>query len=300
MRTIGLALLIALGLAITFEAEAEKKKVPTNNAKIEFKKGKRLYKAKKYDLAVDAFRRAYQLKPRWKYLFHVGRAEAAAGRPVLALVAYETYLAKGQKNISRKRRVTVQRKIAKLRAKIGEVRIQAPEGATVLLNGQEVGKAPLAEPVMVRANHDHTVGVLLNGTYLPEQTVRVAGLEIAALEFEKPPPIVATKKRLKPLPPLEIAGWSTLGAGTALLIAATATGAVALSLDKDDDIAKHDRLATSTYVLLSFGGAAAVAGSVILIIAYAQKEKNMAQMESFSVRPLVGPRMAGAAFEWRF
>ena len=140
MRTIGLALLIALFIAPAFEAQAAKKKASPNKAKIEIKKGNRLYKAKKYDLAVEAFRKAYQIKPNWKYLYHIGRGEAAVGRPVPALEAYETYLAKGQQKISKKRRNIVRQRIRKLRASIGEVDIQAPDGATVFLNGEEIGK----------------------------------------------------------------------------------------------------------------------------------------------------------------
>ena len=111
MRIVGLVLLIAFFMATTFEAEAAKKKSPPDKATIEFRKGGKLYRKKKYDQAVKAYRKAYEIKSRWKYLYHIGRSEAAAGQPVLALASYEAYLAKGQKRISKKRRKSVRRRM---------------------------------------------------------------------------------------------------------------------------------------------------------------------------------------------
>jgi hypothetical protein len=55
----------------------------------------------------------------------------------------------------------------------------------------------------------------------------------------------------------------------------------------------------STNFLLAFGAAAAVAGSVIINIVYADKAKK-ATGNKVSLRPMVGPQTAGAVLEWRF
>jgi tetratricopeptide (TPR) repeat protein len=318
MRKIGLAMLITFSMFIISESATAKKKAPPDKAKIEFRKGNRLYKAKKYDQAIQSFRKAYEIKPRWKYLFRIGRTEAALDNPVLAVQAFEKYLATGKKKVPKKRRRIVLQKLKKLNLQIGNLDVQAPEGATVFLNGAEVGTAPIHPPVQVKANQDHLVSVVLDGETLPEQTFRVSGSETAALMFEKPVEEPKEAESMdsgepKVLPPLEIAGWATLAGGAALLIAGTVTGAMALSLDKDldaacqngcpnrtDDIEKRDNLAMSTNFLLGFGAAAAVAGSVIIIIAYADKEKKAAAVQDLSLRPIVGPQMAGAVLEWRF
>jgi hypothetical protein len=322
MRKIGLALLIAFSVFIISESATAKKKPPPDKAKIEFRKGNKLYKAKKYNKAVQAFRKAYEIKARWRYLYHIGRSEAALGKPILAVQAFEKYLAKGKNKIPKKRQKAVRRKLKKLRSQIGKLDVRAPNGATVFLNGTKVGKTPIRKPLQVKANKDHVVSVELDGKTLPKQTVRVSGTETATLKFEKPveepdeaakEAAKAKKKKPKRLPPLEIAGWSTLAGGAALLIIGTVTGAMALSLDKDlvddcengcpdrkDDVDKRDNLAMSTNFLLSFGAAAAIAGSVIIIIVYAGKEKKAAAKQDISLRPIVGPQMAGAVFVWRF
>ena len=91
------------------------------------------------------------------------------------------------------------------------------------------------------------------------------------------------------------------------------TGAMAVSLDNElvdacqngcpdrkDDVEKRDNLAMSTNFLLAFGGAAAVAGSVILIVVHTKKEKKTKDVANFSISPLIGPYVTGATFEWRF
>jgi hypothetical protein len=322
MRKIGLAMLIAFSVFIISESATAKKKPAPDKAKVEFKKGNRLYKAKKYKKALHAYRKAYEIKPRWKYLYPIGKSEAALDRPILAVLAFEEYLSRGKDKISKKRKKATRQRLSKLRLKIGKLEVRAPEGATVFLDGKEVGTTPIIKPLQVRANKDHLVSVVLDGETLPEQTVNVAGTKTAKLQFEKPveepAPVAKAKVKVsegetKQLPPLEIAGWATLAGGAALLIAGTVTGAMALSLNKDleddcqngcpgrvDDVDKRDNLAMSTNFLLAFGAAAAVAGSVIIIIVYADKAKKAAAKKTVSLRPMVGPQVAGAVVEWRF
>jgi tetratricopeptide (TPR) repeat protein len=321
MRKVSLAMLVAFSMFIISESAVAKKNTPPDKAKIEFRKGNKLYKAKKYKKALHAYRKAYEIKPRWKYLYHIGRSEAALGKPIPAELAFEAYLAKGKKKVPKKRQKATRQRLKKLRLKIGELAVQAPDGAIVFLDGTEVGTAPIKKPLRVKANQDHVVTVKLDGKTLPKQTVSVAGMKTAKLQFEKPveepSPVAKTEAKAsgrekKKLPPLEIAGWATLAGGAALLIAGTVTGAMALSLNKDleddcqngcpgraDDVDKRDNLAMSTNFLLAFGAAAAVAGSVIIIIVYADKAKK-ATGNKVSLRPMVGPQTAGAVLEWRF
>jgi tetratricopeptide (TPR) repeat protein len=317
MRKVSLAMLVAFSMFIISESAVAKKNTPPDKAKIEFRKGNKLFKAKKYKKAVHAYRRAYEIKPRWKYLFRIGQSEAALGRPISAEQAFEAYLAKGKKKVPKKRQKATRKRLKKLRLQIGELAVQAPDGAIVFLDGTEVGTAPIEKPLRVKANQDHVVTVELDGENLPKQTVNVAGMKTASVLFQKPAagkmdPATPTQGP-KRLPPLEIAGWATLAGGAALLIAGTVTGAMALSLNKDleddcqngcpgraDDVDKRDNLAMSTNFLLAFGAAAAVAGSVIIIIVYADKAKKAAAGKKVSLRPMIGPQTAGAVVEWRF
>ena len=64
-------------------------------AKAAFDEGTKYYKAENYLSAVEAFRRAYKLRPNWKLLYNIAQSEASANRHGTALQAFERYLADG-------------------------------------------------------------------------------------------------------------------------------------------------------------------------------------------------------------
>jgi hypothetical protein len=135
---------------------------------------------------------------------------------------------------------------------------------------------------------------------------------------------VAPKK--KKMPPLRVGGAVTLGIGGAALIAGAVTGALALVSDEyikdncdkidgsytcstseaQDELDKRDNLALATNILLATGAGVAIAGVLMIVFSYDWKksqEKNNTGKgleESISLRPMLGPNVAGATLEWRF
>jgi hypothetical protein len=108
--------------------------------------------------------------------------------------------------------------------------------------------------------------------------------------------------------PLWTGGWVVAGIGAAVAIAGGITGGAALSKgkaldsdypdgvprDKKDDMDQVDRMAITTNVLLGVGGAAVVAGVVLLILDDGPAERDVALL------PAAGPSFAGAALAGRF
>jgi hypothetical protein len=130
----------------------------------------------------------------------------------------------------------------------------------------------------------------------------------------------------KKMPPLRIGGAVTVGIGGAALIAGAVTGALALVADNNikedcdkvnnsytcstpeaqDELDKRDNLALATTVLLATGAGVAIAGALMIVFSYDWKksqEKNNEDKglaDSISLRPMLGPNVAGATLEWRF
>jgi hypothetical protein len=109
--------------------------------------------------------------------------------------------------------------------------------------------------------------------------------------------------------PLWTGGWVMVGIGAGLLAAGGITGSLALKTgkelesdypdgvpqDKKGEIDSMDNLAITTNVLLGVGGAAAVAGAIMLIVDAGSEEEA-----SVALVPVGGGSCAGLALEGRF
>lgn len=114
-------------------------------------------------------------------------------------------------------------------------------------------------------------------------------------------------------PALNTHGWIALGIGAAALIAGGVTGGLALYLDSEleskcpegqcppgehDRLDRRDALATSSTALLASGFAMAMVGLLVLTVFAPDTEED--DGGEVALLPLAGPRLTGAALEWRF
>lgn len=103
----------------------------------------------RYDDALQSFRRAYDLVPSPKIHFNFGLAYAGLARWSEALRAFERFLAEAQ-DATAEQRAQAREQIAGLQSKVAYVQLEVqPEGAAVLLDGRNVGSAPLNAPLVV-------------------------------------------------------------------------------------------------------------------------------------------------------
>ncbi len=290
------------------------------DARAVFEKGIDLFKAREYSAAAAAFRKANELKPNWKILYNIGQSEAAAKRHGLALQAFESYLSQGGDDVSDDRESELEKEIERLRKIVGFLKITAPDGVAVVVDGLDRGRAPLSGGLPVAASVEHQVHVGDS----PSRTVMVSGGQTAEVVFveservgqKQDEPEAETVEQEpaaaeeEPGPSLKTWGWIAVGVGGAVLATSIVTGSLAVSADGDvkdrcpegcyddqyDRLDRRDNLALATDVLIGVGATAAVAGTVMLIVAY----KRDREKESVVLHPVVAPGMAGASLEWRF
>lgn len=110
----------------------------------------------------------------WTLLFNIGQSEAAGKRYGLAYEAFEEYLSRGGNELSAERVELVRAEISRLRELIGAVKILAPSGAIVTIDGLERGSAPLAGSLKIAVAVVHTIEVHHDGVRILSKNIRVS------------------------------------------------------------------------------------------------------------------------------
>lgn len=291
-------------------------------ALVAFQEGTDLFEAGEYSQAAVAFRKAYKSKPTWKILYNIGQCEAASGQYGRALEDFETFLALGADEVDQKRREEVESELDRLRKLVGLVEIDAPEGATVFLNDEERGTAPLPGKLMVTASIVHKLRVEREGQPLLERDIQVGGTQTISIEVNEDDPDTA-KTETAPSPelapaskrnPLKVTGIVMAGVGGAAAIAGLVTGK--LSLTKTEELEEkcggatscensnkglHDEaetLAKTTNVLLIAGAGLVVTGVVLAIIGHKKSKSN--KKMAIQTTPLVGQTLVGIGIQGSF
>jgi hypothetical protein len=331
MKPFGVALVMALvAVAASAEVVAEDS---IDVAKAAFAEGRALYEKGEVEAAAAAFRRANKASPSWKLFYNIGQCEAAAKRYGLAFEAFEAYLAQGGDEVPAERRDEVLAELERLRKMTGSLQITAPDGAVVLVDSMSRGTAPLPGKLKVAAGVNHQLVIKLGDDVLLERDLRVSSgdLEIvealqsdgtlageggAAQAVDETPPreVDAMAEQPSAASGRKIAGWVSIGVGSALVVAGSITGVGALKLDKDitaecseqdgclgvdrsDDVKKRDALALTTDILIGVGAATFVTGILFLTVFGRDEEPDAAAL---ALIPIVGSDQAGAALDWRF
>jgi hypothetical protein len=133
--------------------------------------------------AVVEFQRSYDLTKHFSVLFNIGQVFVSLAKPVEAIAAYEGYLVGGGKNIPAARRAEVEKEIARQKARIATLDIRIlPDGATVRVDGNELGKAPLPHPLSVGIG-EHVVSATADDHEPAEVKVTVAGEDLRIVEL---------------------------------------------------------------------------------------------------------------------
>src|SRR5450759_76091 len=158
--------------------------------------------------AIIEFQRSYDLTKHFSVLYNIGQVYVSLAKPVEAITAYESYLVGGGKNVPAARRAEVEREIARQKARIATLTFHIlPEGATVRVDGKEIGKAPISTPVRVGLG-THTIAASAEGYDPAETEVTGAGGDQKVVELTlakhvaESPPQAAPVVQLAPAPPV--------------------------------------------------------------------------------------------------
>ena len=162
-------LAFAQGAAAKKEAAAKK-----NEAADHYKKGVGLFKEGDFASALAEFRAAYQAVPSFEVLYNLGLTERRLFKYGQAVKTLNRYLEEGGKKVPADRRESVESELSQIRALTSKVIVKV-EGAPakVLVDGEEVGTSPLADPILLGPGK-HTIRATRDGEPEAEETFELA------------------------------------------------------------------------------------------------------------------------------
>ncbi len=291
----------------------------TEDAGAHFERGVGFFRDRDYTAAMVEFKKAYELDPHYRVLFNLGQTSKELKDYAAALTSFERYLTEGGDKIDAERRKTVEGWVVELRDKVGRIAFTiAVVGADVAVDDIDVGKTPLAKPVVVNAGR-RKITVMKPGFAPLTRFVDVAGTETKPLELELSPLTAPTPggngkaPGVEPAPEAEgggisAASWVMLGITGAAGISAGVVGGIALGKkgDFDDALAKVPTTATEvddarssarTFALTAdiLTGVAAAAGvtTIVLFIVDATSGPSSAAATAPRTRFVAGPGFTG-------
>jgi hypothetical protein len=153
-------------------------------ARVRFERGVALFNEGAHGGALAEFRRAYELAPNFKILYNIGQTCYQLNDYASALKSFERYLAEGAANVPAARRAEVQKEVANLAPRVArlEISTNVPD-AEILVDDVPVGRAPLAQPVLVNAG-SRKVTASRSGWPPVSRVVEVAGSETARVRID--------------------------------------------------------------------------------------------------------------------
>jgi PEGA domain len=180
---IGLFVLLSLGGAQTAAADDARAVAGAHYAR-----GLDLAKGGAYEGALQEFNAAYTISPQFAVLYNIGQAQVGLDHPTKAIEALRKYLSEGKERVPETRRQKVQAQMASLSARLAALSITTDRaGASISVDGREVGATPLAEPVRVDAG-THTIAVKLDGIPVLFRIAILRAAERQTLQLDVPVP----------------------------------------------------------------------------------------------------------------
>ena len=254
---------LLVGLLIIFSSplvEAQETDLSMEMAKRHFKNGKDYYNVGDYKAAMDEFRKGYKLEEKPAFLFNIGRCLEGLSKHKLAIETFQSYLVMSPKA---RNRHAVELRIKNIRRRIAEQNKPKPKPKP------KPGPTPKPEPV------------------------------------PKPEPIPEKKGSMGTA---KIIGWTAIGLGALGAVGAGVFGALmSKSVGEYEDLYadaannhalyanvkptldtyldRADRYQALMFVSLGVGVAAAVTGTVLLILNRDGKEDNQPSKVSMGAAP---------------
>ena len=298
---------------------------PKEQARKHYDRGVELFDDGQLEGAMIEFQRAYDLTHHYAVLYNLGQVLASLAKPLEAEEAYSRDLTEGGKRIPEARRTEVELELARQKARIATLEIRGlPEGAAVLLDGKEIGKAPLPRPIRV-AMGTHTVAGSADGYSPVKRQVTVAGEDRRVVELvlekraepaahpdpEPPPGLAIPSEAPAPGKRLRVLGIVSGAVGMASIGTAIYfyTRAVSLSekvsnsgAPKDSsDYRAGERAETMQWVFYSVGAGALVTGLVLYLVGTPSSPQPSQPAEDASgVTPMLGVGLVGLSARGTF
>jgi hypothetical protein len=204
-------------------------------ARVHFRHGVDLYRARTYQDALAEFRTAYELRPNYIVLYNMAQACLELQDYGHAVEYLTRYLGDGASHVPSKRLEEAKQTLRSLEARVAKVQVIANRaGAEVFVDDLAVGRAPLASELLVSAGR-HTVSASMPGLPSVEQVIDIKGGEPARVALEFVPARRAELTRIAPPGPStepQVRDWSSnpVFISAAVATAAFAAGAITMSV----------------------------------------------------------------------
>ena len=174
--------LTALLIGVAFGLAAFARDGQDDKASSSFNNGVKLFNKEKYQEAVEAFRKAYTLKPSWRIQYNIGQCEAALKRYGLAIEAFESYLGEGGDEVPIGRRDEVLKELERMRLMVGSIKVQGPGGTEVYVDKVLRGTMPINSAILVTAGVEHWIWFVREGAKLATFKETISGGETVKLK----------------------------------------------------------------------------------------------------------------------
>lgn len=207
--------------------------------------GSRLYEGGDYRGALAKFKDAYRAYPSSKLWFNIGQAERLLGNPRAAMGAFQQFMAQSA-DASSQTVADARALIADLSSKLGRLTVECHEvGATIAVDGEAVGAAPLVADVWVEPGAHLVEATSAENKASRSLAISAGAGTTVALTLPRPnpaPPSAASIERSSSWAPVSSARpptdtlrlthqdgwllgrrWTWVAAGTAVLAAGGAT-----------------------------------------------------------------------------
>jgi Tfp pilus assembly protein PilF len=150
-RSIALALVfafapVALGTPAFAQPAADDPTI--KEARARFQEGVGFYDKGEFEKARAAFLQAYSLRKHPAVLLNLAQSSLRSGHALEAAQYFQRYL-RDSKDLSPAQRADAERGLSEARQKLGRIEIVAAAGSMLMIDGEGVGTAPLADPVDV-------------------------------------------------------------------------------------------------------------------------------------------------------
>lgn len=184
----------ALALLQSFSGVAlAQERTDASEAARHFDRGYLLAQQGGLEAAIAEFKQAYALSPHPSVLYNLGQAYAASGRAVEAVQTLRKYLEQADPKLDAQRHAQATALVDYQGQRIGTLKLVIePVGAELTLDGEPLGKAPLASPVQLSAgSHGLTVA---HAGYTPRSVrVEIVGKTSTTTELRLEPSGAATR-----------------------------------------------------------------------------------------------------------
>lgn len=287
-----LLVLVLVGPSAVRAQDAPQVAPPVEDARTLFQRGQAAYAQGDYDASIAHWSRAFEIDQRPLLQFNLSQAYERLGRLEEAITALQFYL--DHSDPSDEHQADARARLASLRERLGRTRVQivgGPEGATILIDGEDRGRTPRPDPIQVTPG-SHQVLVRMSGQTDFTSSVVVPAGQTVEVQVRMTPAAAAAAPSggEAPIGPIVL-----MAGGAAIAIVGAILGGVALSQASNafEGSAEASGARTTALVadiLIPAGAACALGGLIWLLVA---PGGSSSETPTAMWTPYVGPDAAG-------